>query len=417
MSHKIFIAVSVLLFSVFIWIRFSGMYIWGDLQWDQVHTAWVSARILHDNEYPLRSMMVKGNSGIHIGPLYYYLVAAFYWITGYDPIASPLLAATTGALGFIVLFWCVRKIHGSLVALLSVFLLTFSSATILADRVQWSPNFIPPISLLLFYNLYRVIHGKPQNLVWVGVLIGLTFHIHFIVFLCIGMVLMASPLFPKKAQTVVYALLAIGIVIVSLTPNIAYEFSHHDNATLSNATQYASSSYHGFHFRRFMQLTRDAFIDIEKILPFWFIGRGIYVLPVLYAILLRYFLTRKSAKTLSVLVAIWLFIPWIAFSVYSGEISDYYFSSFRYIAIMMTAYILSIMISTSFITRIIAIVFLFYFAMSTWSIYTMQLPGNMSETKEAVKRSVADGKVIPFVEGSVRSYLYFMYTELTPYSK
>lgn len=60
----------------------------------------------------------------------------------------------------------------------------------------------------------------------------------------------------------------------------------------------------------------------------------------------------------------------------------------------------------------IAIVFLFYYAMYSWNIYTMLSPGNMTGAKESVKQTVLEGKTIPFVEGSLHSYLYFMYTEL-----
>lgn len=404
------------LFCIFIWIRFSGIYIWGDLQWDQVHSAWMSARILHDHEYPLQSMMVKGNSGIHIGPLYYYLVALFYWMTNYDPIASPLMAASTGVLGFIVLYWCVRNIHGDLAAFLAVFFLTFSGASILADRVQWSPNLIPPISALLFYNLYRVIQGKSQNFLWIGVLIGVSFHVHFIVFLFIGMVLLAIPLFPRTKRSLLYATLAIIIVLVSMAPNIAYEYSHPNNAALDAASNYATSTYHGFHFRRFIQLTRDAFIDVEKILPFRFIGRGIYLLPFIYMYCVWYFIRRKDSRILSFIVGIWLLVPWIAFTVYNGEISDYYFSSFRYIAILMIAYVLSIMISKSFYSRLIAIAFLFYFVTNSWNLYTNPAYGNLNATTQLIKHSVTNGKEVPFVEGSLKSYLYYMYTELNPVS-
>lgn len=411
---NLFVSLAVIIFCVFVWIRFSGIFIWGELHWDQVHTAWMSARILHDHHYPLQSMMVKGNSGIHIGPLYYYLVALFYWFTNYDPIASPILAASTGVLGFIVLFRCVRNIHGSLSALLSVFLLTFSRAAILADRVQWSPNLIPPISLLIFYNLYRVIQGKSQNLLWVGILIGVSFHVHFIVILFIGMVIVATPFFPRNKQTIAYAVLAICIVFASLTPNFLYEFTHPNNAAIGSTSSYAASNYHGFHFRRFMQLTRDAFIDVEKILPFWFIGRGIYLLPVIFTGAVWYFKSRKESITLSLLVGIWLLVPWVAFSVYSGEISDYYFSSFRYIAILMSAYVLSLMIKKSVLTSVIAIVFLIYYAAFSWNIYIYPTTGNMSSTKELVKLTVKKKENVPFVEGSLNSYLYFMYTELTP---
>jgi 4-amino-4-deoxy-L-arabinose transferase-like glycosyltransferase len=414
-SHQsvLYGVIFILIFISFLFLRFYKMSTWADLGWDQLDSAWAAVRILHEHNYPLQGMNSKGNSGLFVGPLYYYLVAGFYFLTNFDPIASPLLATFAAVISFFTLYICIRNLHGRLAGTIAIFMYTFSIASIFADRVQWSPNFIPPISLMLFYCLYKGIQGNPKYLLWVGLLIGLTWNLHFIVFFFVAMTFLALPFFPRTRQTLVFGLGAVCIIGLFLLPNLIAEIQRSNSSTIIGATAYTSSYYHGFHLRRFIQLTHDAFIDVLKILPFWFIGNGIYVVPVLYSIVLWFSADRKKTLVLSYLVFVWLIVPWLAFTAYSGEITDYYFSSFRYIAIMMCAYLLSRAIKGFWLARILAVVFLGYYAYSTLSLYSIN-PGNMIPTKQYVRRMIEDGKEIPFVEGKLDSYLYYVYTKILP---
>ena len=46
--------------------------------YDQVDNAWAAKNIIINHWYPLVGMVAKANSGIYIGPVYYYLIAVFY---------------------------------------------------------------------------------------------------------------------------------------------------------------------------------------------------------------------------------------------------------------------------------------------------------------------------------------------------
>ena len=60
--------------------------------WDQVDNAWAAQNIIVNHKFPLLGFQAKLNSGIFIGPLYYYLITPFYFLTGLDPVASGVFA-------------------------------------------------------------------------------------------------------------------------------------------------------------------------------------------------------------------------------------------------------------------------------------------------------------------------------------
>src|SRR5438034_8178017 len=113
-------------------------------------------------------MVTKGNTGFYIGPVYYYLIALVYWITNLNPIASGIFAGITSICTFLVLFFVTRKLFSFTTALVAVFINTVCFNAIIFDRVQWPVDFIPAVSLLLFYFLYKVITGNPKYLLFLA---------------------------------------------------------------------------------------------------------------------------------------------------------------------------------------------------------------------------------------------------------
>ena len=78
----------------------------------------------------LVGMQAKLNSGIFIGPFYYYYIALFYFITNLDPIASGIAAGFTGIITFFVIYFVTKSLFSEKVAFIAVFLYTISYAVI-----------------------------------------------------------------------------------------------------------------------------------------------------------------------------------------------------------------------------------------------------------------------------------------------
>src|ERR1035437_2145726 len=76
------------IFASEIFLRFYQMDIKNPFGYDQVDNAWAVKKIIVDHTLPLVGMVAKGNSNIYIGPFYYYMIAAVYWIFNLNPIRS-----------------------------------------------------------------------------------------------------------------------------------------------------------------------------------------------------------------------------------------------------------------------------------------------------------------------------------------
>ena len=173
------LAVLLIIFIAHVFFRFYLLKERLNFNWDQVDNAWAARSIIVDHRFPLLGMVAKGNSGIYIGPLYYYLIAIVYWAFNLNPIASGVMAGLTSIFTFFVIFYVVKKLFSYNIALIAVGIHTVSYFLIVSDRSQWPVNLIAPISFLVFYALYNVLIGKAKYLLLLALAIGFSFHVHF----------------------------------------------------------------------------------------------------------------------------------------------------------------------------------------------------------------------------------------------
>jgi len=400
----------LLIFVVFIFslgLRIYGMDNKYPFGWDQVDNAWAAKNIIINHEFPLVGMVAKGNAGFYIGPAYYYFVAIFYWLTSLNPIASQYIALITSIFTFFVIFFVVKKIFNFKVALLACFINSISFAGFSFDAVQWPVNFLSGISLLIFYFLYKLLNGEEKYVIFLALIVGLVFHIHFtavffpiIIFLCL-------PLLPRTKKMLLYLLLSMPLFLMWLVPNFIYQLQN--SSQLSNLSNYLNTYYHGFHLRRFFQLTGDGLIPFDPFLFFAAIKPfKILLLPIFLLVSLK----EKASKNriiLSCMILIFFLVPWLVFSTYKGEISDYYFSINRFIALMILSYLLSRVIFTKkLLIGIIAIIFLFYYSFQNLNlIVNYSDAGALKQRFKNVKPYIESGRKVEFQQGSADSYIYY----------
>ena len=299
----------VIIFAFHLFFRFYQLEGRSPFGWDQVDSAWAAKGIIVDHKWPLIGTQAKLNSGIFVGPLYYYLVAFVYWLANLDPIASGIFAGMNSILTFVIIFFLTRKIFSARTALVAVFLHTFSFSIIGLDRIQWTVNWIVPTSLIIFFALNRVLLGQVKYLVLLSIAVGLSFHSHFTAVFYPLIIFLSLPFFPKRKETLKYALLALLLFLLFLLPNLVYELKSHGSSSRS-LVDYLATYYHGFHLVRIFQLTKDAFIEFESF--FNGILKPIkYILcPIFVLVYLRGGIS-KGKLIFVYLTGLWFLIPWL----------------------------------------------------------------------------------------------------------
>lgn len=400
----------VLIFALHVFFRFYDLEGRSNFGWDQVDNAWVAKNIIVDHKFPLEGMQAKGSSGIFIGPLYYYFISIFYFFTNLDPIASGIFAGATSIFSFLVLFYVAKRLFTFQVALIAVFLNTVSFPSIVFDRVQWPVNFIPGISLLILYILYRIGTGNVKYMLLLGVVLGFSFNIHFTSIFFPFLIILALPFFPRTKEVLKYA---VGSILIFFSFLISSVIVLLQNTHYSlNVMQYGQNYYHGFHFTRVMQLINDAFIEFESFFTFGFLKSLKFLLVPLFVFI--YFVRKQSRDKflLTYLICIWFLVPWIIFATYSGEISNYYFSINKFVALLVIAFLLIeiLKIRNLFPKLIIGVFLLYYFLINISKFFGTKYI-SLSVLRSGVKEAIKQGKVIEFTQGDPNSYLYYIYTQ------
>ncbi len=376
--------------------------------WDQVDNAWAAKSIIVDHKFPLQGMVAKLNSGFHIGPLYYYLIAFFYWIFNLNPIASAFVAGLTSIFTFFILFYVVKKLFSENVALIAVGIHTVSYFIISSDRSQWPVNFVVPVSLVIFYSLYNILVGKIKYLILLGIGLGLSFHVHFTSIYYLVIILFALPFFPRKKEIIKYVFYSITIFILLISPIIIAELTSGNKGT-NNLLQYLQTYYHGFHLTRVFQLTHDAFIEFELILKGWFKDLS-YVFLFIFGFI--YYLLKPTRKKLIMcyLIGLWFIVPWFVISTYKGEISNYYFFVNRPIVLMVIAYLSFVLLSQrKILIKLLIISFWIYFCYVNINDFFREGKSDYEENKKRALEKVANREIVKLHENIPESYLYYYY--------
>lgn len=400
------ILVVIFLFELF--LRFYQMDLKNPFGYDQVDNAWAAKNILVNHWFPLVGMVAKANSNIYIGPAYYYLLAIAYWIFNLNPTASAVFAGLTSIFTFWVIFYVAKKLFSTEVALIAVFINTFFLPAIFFDRVQWPVDFLPSISLLIFYVLYKITLGDIKKIIPLALLVGFAFNVHFTAIFFPIIIILALPLFPKRKETLKYMILALPLFLVWLVPNIVYQIQQ--KSAGSNFAAYFQTYSHGFHLRRMVQITGDALIQFnaylfsDKLFPF-----KIVLLPLFFIVYLFKALNTERKK-FAYLVFLWFIVPWIIFTIYSGEISDYYFAINRFIALLVIAYFFGkIWAIKNVIPKAIVLIVLVYIAFTNVMIYLPYQDVGLTKRWENAMQRINQGQRIEFQVGVPESYLYYYY--------
>jgi hypothetical protein len=186
---------------------------------------------------------------------------------------------------------------------------------------------------------------------------------------------------------------------------------HNNFSSVNSLTAYISTYSHGFHLVRFLQLFKDAFIEIEEIVHIDFIKYYSFLLLPLFIFLYLRGKMMKDRLVLCYLFSLWFIIPWIVFTFYSGEISDYYFTFNRPIATIILAYIIYrlLIINNYFIKAAVGIFCIYYAYINLISFYNDKYD-ILPKVRVDVDQTVKVSGVIEYGAGDPKSYLYYIQT-------
>jgi 4-amino-4-deoxy-L-arabinose transferase-like glycosyltransferase len=197
-------------------------------QGDQGVDALAARRLLVDHVLPVEGPATSAG-GVHLGPVYYYLLAVPMQLVWLDPLADAVFMAALGALAVGLLYVLARLWFGRLAAVVAATVLALSPAAIEASRSAWNPAPAPFFVLLALLGLegFRRQHDG-RWLVLVGGALSCVIQFHYFALGLVVVVAAFAARLVRRAATwrvAGWALLGVGLGGALLAPLVVHEIS------------------------------------------------------------------------------------------------------------------------------------------------------------------------------------------------
>jgi len=200
-------------------------------QGDQGRDAIIVQRLIKDFHPPLIGPVTSvGN--MYLGPLYYYFMAPWLWLTYPSPLGPVYGVAILSVFGLYLTYRFGKEMFSNRVALLALFFTAIMPSAVVASRFSWNPNLQPVVSLVLLWALFRALkRGQPAYLVLATTAFAILIQLHYMALVTGGLIVFTAiygfTLHKKsRKQWLVYLLLSLGVLGLSWLPLFIFDLTH-----------------------------------------------------------------------------------------------------------------------------------------------------------------------------------------------
>jgi 4-amino-4-deoxy-L-arabinose transferase-like glycosyltransferase len=259
--------------------------------------------------------------GVHLGPLYYYLLALPIAFGGFDPVVSAAMIVVLATLAVVVLYWLLWLWFGRTAAIVGASLYAVSPAAIVAGRSAWNPAPAPLFLLLAVLGLAQTHRTRDARwLVLVGFGLGCLIQFHYFT-LGVVLVCLAAALYEAgRAGGYGWAVLGAAVFIGLLAPFAVHEVA----AGLPNVQAARTLATSGGAVADSIPRRLYAVLALELVAGF--MTTGIEPLAVALTLVLLVGLARPGLLRFArVLLGLLLVVTLLQVVLYRGPIFEHYF--------------------------------------------------------------------------------------------
>jgi len=306
-------------------------------------SAWIVKDIVFDKHIRLIGQETSA-PGVFIGPLYYYALIPFYFLSGWEAIGGVYLALIIGALTIVSYYYVFNKVFDRTTGLIAAFV-----QAVLTFNVSYDRWVVPTITTNLwviwfFYGVMMILKGNYNFLILLGVLAGLVWHINFSLAPLFTLVLIAAYLskkLPDKKQ-IFFGILSFFITSV---PFWLFELRHGFSQvkTILGFITVSEKQYElGFLNKLYLIFLKvSGNLTSLFFYPLRYEGFAKYTL-FLGILVLGYVLVKRKVINLRILTIFysWIVVMFLTFSILAKAISEYYFDNIN--VIFLSIFILTL---------------------------------------------------------------------------
>lgn len=203
---------------------------------DQGRDALIVSQIFKDND-PVFIGPVTSVGNMYLGPLYYYFMLPFLWLSYPSPLGPVYAVAILNILAVYLIYKFGRQMFDKQTGLLAAFFMAVSSVAVTYSRFSWNPNLAPLFGLLMIYFNWKAL-TKPKNWIWVFSCFAVLIQLHYLSLLAIagaGLTWLwqlaqtwknQDERKQKITELFKFTLLGSLVFLISLVPLILFDFKH-----------------------------------------------------------------------------------------------------------------------------------------------------------------------------------------------
>ena len=302
---------------------------------DQYRDAWQVKKIIVDKNLTLIGPQ-SSFYGIYYGPIFYYSLVPFYFITAMDPTGGAYWAVFTGLIIMLILLYVAKEIYSYRTSLLAgiIYILSAKMNLFINRDCRNDPPLLA-ISLVIFWILVKIASSRKKinflYLILLGILAGLGFHFHFASIVFMPLIFISFALIGTKR--IIFKSFVVSLLyIIMLLPLILFDFLHQHMiwrsiaSLLSGLGETGNSNY-------IAQLGQNIIIFLNNYLTFLIpqSAPSFIKAVTLFGVGLIFYQywvknCRQILKSLpDRLYILWIIVPVLVFSVYPGENYYYYY--------------------------------------------------------------------------------------------
>jgi 4-amino-4-deoxy-L-arabinose transferase-like glycosyltransferase len=402
---------------------------------DQGRDALIISRIFLERDLvfigPVTSV---GN--MYLGPLYYYLMAPFLFLSYPSPLGPAYAVAVMSIAAVALMHLWGRRLIGRTGALIAMVLVAFSAPIVEYSRFSWNPNPVPLVMIGLLYVTYLAWQKNSRYWILVCILLGVIIQLHYltlVLFAGAGIVWLIATKQAQQRKKLTQHLgssaAGAAAFFLLLSPLILFDLKHQGlnaRAFLEIFTSEKSFTHEGGVLQMLATFGSDFGTQLHRVLfeLSWGISGQFGALAVLGIVLCAgylYFKKELKHKKAITILAIYLLTSAVGISLYTHQIFDHYILFFIPVTALLFGWMLSYVWKVHFAGKLSVISILVWYAVSQLQIMplvgTTMTVREYKQASEEISQHIQKGEVYAVVllsgTGDLygQNYRYFLSTE------
>jgi len=326
---------------------------------DQDLYSWIAKDIVVNKH--LRTVgQITSVDGVFIGPLYYYVMALSYLLFGMNPISAIVPLTLVGLLTIISFYILGKKYFSKRVGLIMAFIYAVSYGAALYDKWSCPTELAILWTVWFLYVIFGMFRKNLKLMPLFGVLVGLTYHIHIALIPVLPIPILAYFMSDGKFKENLKKIKVKNVFITFLlfmlvsSPFWIFELKHNFSQVESVIVASQKDMGQPEGFIKFKKVVNASAIEMQQRL---LIGMPIKPVEIIWPIfLLMTYIVYKFKKIKGKeLVAFFCWILIIGLAQFTSKriVSEYYFTNYLAIFVVMVSLFLDIFLDKKYINKIV----------------------------------------------------------------